>query len=97
MNLACGVLNKRSEISDVTLVRFCAEMPRIGVRVHAFCVSGALPQPEPVKGFWKVQDPRSALAGLLHPMSSMGLLTRFLFPENIYVICFFLKDLAPKF
>ena len=47
---------------------------------------------QPGLGHWKVQDPRSALVGLLHPMSSMGLLTRFQFPENIYVIFFFPKD-----
>ena len=47
---------------------------------------------QPGLGHWKVQDPRSALVGLLHPMSSMGLLTRFQLPENIYVIFFFPKD-----
>ena len=41
----------------------------------------------------KSKDPRSVLGRLFHPMSSRGLLTRFPFPENIYVICFFLKDL----
>ena len=69
---------------------------RVFPRIVDFCRAkrgklAGLPT-QPGLGHWKVQDPRSALVGLLHPMSSMGLLTRFQFPENIYVIFFFPKD-----